>query len=137
MRIIERIDRYTGKGSFGGWASVVARNHCRMHVRKARARMRRAGPAALNSPDLPPDNVPDPAEEMLLQERRTTLYAAVQRLPERERDTVVLLVFDSRSIAEAAMALGISPASVRAALARAITRLRKMPEIWGFFLDDG
>lgn len=99
--------------------------------------MRRAGPAALNSPDLPPDNVPDPAEEMLLQERRTTLYAAVQRLPERERDTVVLLVFDSRSIAEAAMALGISPASVRAALARAITRLRKMPEIWGFFLDDG
>lgn len=90
---------------------------------------------ALDDLDEVPDSAPDPGEELALREVREVLHRALGRLPGRERDAIVLRVIEGRSSAETAEALGISQASARRAFVRGITRLRKMKEIGGLFID--
>lgn len=52
------------------------------------------------------------------------VFAAVRRLPARQREVIVLRVFLDLDIATTARQLGIAPGTVRAHLSRAITALR-------------
>ena len=130
--IIERLDRYSGQGSFAGWASAVTRNYCRMRAR--RAKRAPVDQVALEDPHLILDNAPDPEEEFFLRRRNELLYQALGRLPDRERDAIVLRLIEGRGTAETAKALKTSPASARAILARGMTRLRQMKEIEELFI---
>jgi len=89
--ILERLDRYGGRGSFAGWAIAVSKNVCRMHLRKAkRVDGRRTG---LEDAGVP-DSAPNPEEELVLLERRETVYLALGQLPDLERGAHVLRMLD-------------------------------------------
>lgn len=131
--ILERLDRYGGRGSFVGWAIAVSENVCRMQLRKAkRAGGREVG---LHEAGEIVDQAPDPEEELVLKQRRDALYRALGKLPKRERDAIVLRLLEGRDTAETAHALGVSHEATRSLVARAIFRLRRMEEIQQLAVD--
>ena len=73
-----------------------------------------------------PDNEPSPERLVFLDERSTELRLAVMKLPERQRAVIVLNVFQGHSNKEVGQVLGLSDATVRVHLFRAIQALRKM-----------
>jgi len=130
--ILERLDRYGGRGSFAGWAIAVSKNVCRMHLRKAkRVDGRRTGMEDAGVPD----SAPNPEEELVLLERRETLYLALGQLPDLERDAIVLRMLEERDASETAKALGVSRSVARSLVARAILRLRNMEQIRQLVMD--
>lgn len=132
--ILDQLDSYRGRGPFASWAVAVARNLARTQLRKAkRAGMK--GVPLEEHPDLE-DPAPDPEEELLLQQQREAFYRALDRLPDRERDTVVLGVLEGKDAHEIARALDVTPPSARTILRRAVTRLENM-ELKGELFGDG
>lgn len=73
-----------------------------------------------------PSSGPSPERVLFLDERSAELRMAVIKLPERQRAVVVLNVFQGHSTKEVSLALGLSEATVRVHLFRAIQSLRKL-----------
>ena len=72
--------------------------------------------------DIP--GAPAPEHELEQRERLAEVMAAVQALPERQREAIVLRELEGRSYDEIAMALGVGGGSVRALLNRARNSVR-------------
>src|SRR4051812_30355432 len=71
------------------------------------------------------DGVETPAQALERGERFRSVVAAVRRLPERQRDALVLQALEGRSYDEIATELGVSDGAVRQLLNRARTTLRE------------
>ena len=69
---------------------------------------------------------PSPEKTLLADERGAQLRAAVGKLPERQRAVVVLSQFQGHTAREVSQVLGLSEATVRVHLFRAIRSLRKL-----------
>jgi len=66
----------------------------------------------------------EPADgDVLRAERRRLLLGAVDRLPQRQREIVVLRFYEELAVAEIADVLAISPGAVSSSLARALDTL--------------
>src|SRR5204863_4909802 len=70
------------------------------------------------------DGVTRPDQVVESSERVRSLVASVKRLPERQRDAIVLRELEGRSYEEIAVALGVTDGAVRQLLNRARTTLR-------------
>jgi RNA polymerase sigma factor (sigma-70 family) len=67
----------------------------------------------------------EPADgDVLRAERRRALLAAVGRLPQRQREIVVLRFYEELAVAEIADVLGISAGAVSSSLSRALDSLQ-------------
>lgn len=77
--------------------------------------------AAFAGPGAAPDD-PELAAEAI--EARRRLAAAVATLPDTDREVIALRYFAELSEAEAAVALGCAPGTVKSRLSRALVRLR-------------
>lgn len=122
IRIYRKRARFSGTGSFLGWALTVCRNVCRTEARK-----RRPGPhVRLDDHGELPDRTPGPAEQLQRQERAAALYAALERLRARERDAILLRILEGRSTAEVAQLLAVKEVSVRSLIHRGLKKLRQM-----------
>ena len=135
VHIFEHVHGFKGDGSFTAWAIVVSENVCRMHLRrKSRDGARHVALDSVEhlvSPDLDlteTENVPTTAET-LQRLRQQSVYKALGRLPDRERNVVVLRLLEGRDTAETADILRVSKPAVRAILLRGMTRLKKMKEV--------
>ena len=122
IRIYRKRARFSGTGSFLGWALTVCRNVCRTEARK-----RRHGPVVRleDRGDLP-DRTPGPTERLKRQERAAALYAGLERLTARERDAILLRILEGRSTAEVAQLLAVKQVSVRSLIHRGLQKLRQM-----------
>jgi RNA polymerase sigma-70 factor (ECF subfamily) len=69
-----------------------------------------------------------PEEKLLASERGRHIAAAVAQLPERQRDVFTLCQMGGQSANEVSKALGLSEATVRVHLFRAIRKLRGLLE---------
>ena len=68
--------------------------------------------------------MPSPLEEAIDRSDAETVRAALQRLPERYRDAVLMRYWEGRSQAEIAVALGIAEGTCKSILSRARELLR-------------
>ena len=104
----------------------------RHHLRAGRRSVTREAPAG-----LPAESAWQLAERLLAvssgpsadlqrQERRARVRAALERLPERDREVLVLRHLEQLSTAEAAEVLGCSNGAVKVRLLRALQRLRDL-----------
>lgn len=99
------------------WLYRTLDNVCREYNRRSAAR-----PLALEERDL---MVADDAPRKADSERRLQrMLARIATLPERQRDVVMLRIFEDMSIADTARTLGCRPGTVKAQLNRALARLR-------------
>ena len=124
MAILNQLDQFKRNDSFASWTIKVSRNVC---FDRLRGKGAKAKEVSLDSISGLAAEGPDPLEELGRRRARPIVYTALSRLSDRERDAMVLWVLMERSLTETATALGVTEPGTRTILARAMSRLRRMP----------
>lgn len=120
MRVWQIAPRWQpGKAQFDTWLYTVALNLCRDRLRRRNR---------LDVGDVPDQADPSiPVDEKIDVERTAKAVAdALQCLPERQREAIVLQYYQDLSNIEAAEVMGVSVEALESLLARGRRRLREL-----------
>ena len=130
LKVFTHITSYREDLPFEVWFTRILINGC-LDLRKARARRLRwvlpldPVPAVRPEAASPERSVED---TLVIRERVRTIVAAVDGLPDRQRTVFVLRHFGDRTPAQIGAALGLTEATVRVHLFRAVRKLRVLLE---------
>src|SRR5262245_17135359 len=131
VKVFLHITSYREELPFEVWFTRILVNAC-LDLRKARARrLRWAVPMSSGMETAPTDPVaPEetPEQRLVSRERTDEITAAVESLPDRQRAVFTLCHLAEQTTAEVSQALGLSEATVRVHLFRAIRKLRRLLE---------
>jgi RNA polymerase sigma-70 factor (ECF subfamily) len=131
VKVFLHIDQYREELSFDVWFMRILVNACLDRL-KSRNRQQRwiASPIDDTHDERPVEqaagSAPSTEHELLARERWGQVLDAVATLPDRQRLVFTLSHLDERTAAEISAATGMSPATVRVHLFRAIRKLRLM-----------
>jgi RNA polymerase sigma-70 factor (ECF subfamily) len=110
LQAMRRLGSLRDPEAFGPWLAAIARNRARDHWRRA-------------DEVVPlPDEVPGPPHP---EGEALTVLAAIRRLPEAYRETLVLRLVEGMTGPEIAERTGLTPGSVRVNLHRGFAMLRE------------
>ena len=120
---MDRLDSFRGEASFSTWLYAIALNECRGRLRKRRARERLAQVlhAVFRVDLIPPSSVESTVIEQL---QNTALWQAIQALPDKQREVIMLRYYNELKIVDIVRVLGITDRAVRARLRTANDHLR-------------
>jgi RNA polymerase sigma-70 factor, ECF subfamily len=107
-RALERWDRLRDESWVGGWVTTTAMNVAR-----------RSSPRLFHAPR-------QPTSETAETEERLDLWRAVQRLPRRQQQAVILHYLEDLSVEQVAGAMGCGAGTAKTHLFRALQALRRM-----------
>ena len=131
IKVFTHITSYREDLPFEVWFTRILVNAC-LDLRKSRSRrLRWAMPMSSAADVLPPDPAtpePTPEQRLVSRERAREITAAVDSLPDRQRTVFTLCHLAEHTTAEVSQALGLSEATVRVHLFRAIRKLRRLLE---------
>ena len=127
LAVWQKRRQYKFPRSFKSWLYAIAVNRCRATFRRATI------PAivSLSNEETswdPPAPDPPPSETVIATETVALVVKAVMRLPRRQREVVVLRVWEGLSYAEIAKVIHRSEATVRSHMHHALTGLREYLE---------
>lgn len=129
VKVFTHITSYREDLPFEVWFTRILVNAC-LDLRKSRSRrLRWAVPmsaASDTTPAEPATSDPTPEQRLVSQERASEITAAVDSLPDRQRTVFTLCHLAEQSTAEVSQALGLSEATVRVHLFRAVRKLRRL-----------
>ncbi len=129
LKVFTHITTYREDYPFEVWFTRILVNGC-LDMRKARARRLRWAVPAPMTPGAPPLEAvaagPSPEQRLVSAERAAQISDAVARLPERQRAVFTLCHLAEQSTHDVSQALGLSEATVRVHLFRAVRKLRKL-----------
>jgi RNA polymerase sigma-70 factor (ECF subfamily) len=111
---------FRGDSAFSTWLYRIAVNTC-LNFRSARPSPGTEEPSG----DLP-DGRPSAAEGMVSRERERLVRAAIGRLPEKQRATLILKIYHELTHEEVARILGSTVGTVKANLFHAVSNLRRL-----------
>jgi RNA polymerase sigma factor (sigma-70 family) len=114
--------RFRAGAPFRPWLLQIVANEARNRRRSAGRRAQLALRASAQ--ESSGDAAPSPEASLLEAERRAALLAAVNGLPEDQRDVIALRYFAELSEEETAAALDLPRGTVKSRTARALERLR-------------
>ena len=111
----------------GKWITRVAVNVCLDHLRSRRWQFwkRASNGADGAAADLAMDAAPGPEDLLMARQIGVRIAAGLDRLSDRQRSVFVLRHYENRPLDEIAEILGLDNGTVKAHLARAVTRLRR------------
>ena len=115
--------RFREGAPFRPWLLQIVANEARNRRRSAGRRAHLALRAATKEPSG--DAAPSPEASLLSTEVRETLLAAVNELPDDQRNVIALRFFVGLSEAEVAETLSLPTGTVKSRSARALERLRE------------
>jgi RNA polymerase sigma-70 factor, ECF subfamily len=133
LKVFTHITSYREDLPFEVWFTRILVNAC-LDLRKARSRrLRWVLPIERQaSSDTPPpeavDREPTTEERLVDRARMKEIAAAVDQLPERQRTVFMLSHFAEQTTTQISAALGLSEATVRVHLFRAVRKLRRLLE---------
>lgn len=133
VKVFTHITSYREDLPFQVWFTRILVNAC-LDLRKARARRLRwvlpmERPASLDAPAPEAIDRERSTEDVLVgRARMREIAAAVDQLPERQRTVFMLSHFAGQSTRQVSEALGLSEATVRVHLFRAMRKLRRLLE---------
>jgi RNA polymerase sigma factor (sigma-70 family) len=113
--------RFRPGAPFKPWLLRIVANEARNRRRSAG---RRSALALRAAQEPSGEAAPSPEAALLGAERREQLVAALNRLPERDREALCCRYLLDLSEAETAAALGVRPGTVKSRVSRALERLR-------------
>jgi RNA polymerase sigma-70 factor (ECF subfamily) len=129
VKVFTHITSYREELPFEVWFTRILVNAC-LDLRKSRSRRLRWAVPMSSPNDIAPAEpaAPDPSPEQRLvsRERANEITAAVDSLPDRQRTVFTLCHLAEQTTAEVSQALGLSEATVRVHLFRAIRKLRRI-----------
>ncbi len=121
LRVYQSCGHYTpGKARFSTWLYTIGRNL----ALDARRRRDRRPAEPLVDEGFSADSGSGPIKQVILGQEAAGVRAAVERLPEADREAVVLRFYEDLSHADIAAVLGSSPAAVKQRIWRAMGKLR-------------
>jgi RNA polymerase sigma-70 factor (ECF subfamily) len=127
LKVFTHIASYREDLPFEVWFTRILVNRC-LDLQKARTRRLRWTVPAGTGHDAaayePPSPQPSPEQRLLASECGRAIMTAVEQLPERQRRVFTLCQIAEQSTAEVSQMLGLSEATVRVHLFRAIRKLR-------------
>jgi RNA polymerase sigma-70 factor (ECF subfamily) len=130
LKVFTHITSYREEYPFEVWFTRILVNGC-LDLRKARTRRLRWALPMSSHPDAaaPPEPVaqqPSPEDRVMSNERARQISSAVEQLPDRQRLVFTLCHMAEQTTSEVSTALGLSEATVRVHLFRAVRKLRKL-----------
>jgi RNA polymerase sigma-70 factor, ECF subfamily len=132
LKVFTHITSYREEYPFEVWFTRILVNGC-LDLRKARTRRLRwalpmSGPPNSVAPPEPAAQQPSAEERLMSSERAREITSAVEQLPDRQRLVFTLCHISEHTTSEISQALGLSEATVRVHLFRAVRKLRKLLE---------
>ncbi len=118
------LHRFRSGSPFAPWIARIATNEAKNRLRSA-GRRRRLAERASREPAL---EVVDPADVAVSGEKLRLVAAAIETLPERDREVIRYRYLLEMTEMETAAALRIAPGTVKSRLSRALARLRAVLE---------
>ncbi len=131
IRIWLRRKKFSGNGSFVGWAVAVSRNVCNTASRRKRPKRM----VRLDDVKEIRDQAPDPADDLEEHRRREVLNSAIGRIGQRERTAIIGMYMEQRTTREIARTMGVTDTAVRSLIHRACRKLGKMDEVMELMVD--
>lgn len=131
LRVVRTIEGYEHDGRFEAWLFRIAANLARDHARRARRWGNSGGPAARYGEGFEgklaetPSPVAEPRQCLSAAEDAERLQACLARLPETDREILLLRHFADLPFREIAEMLGIPVGTALARAHRALARLRR------------
>ena len=120
LRLIENLASYTGRSKITSWVLGIANNVCREQRRKSK-KWRNDSDSSLEKTTIHP--LP-PTQSLIDSEEKSRLNQAIDGLPNRQREALVLRYFESLSIADVAQVMDVSVGTVKATLNQALKKLK-------------
>lgn len=122
LRMIRNASRYQSRDQFQSWLFRIAGNLARTRLR--RRKIVRWFSFEDEKPD-PPSSDPDPLADLERKESRAEVRRAIRKLPERQRQALVLKQYQDMKYQEIADTMDLTVGSVQMLLHRAMQALRK------------
>jgi len=119
VRAWRAIRRFRGQSAFSTWLYRIAVNACLNFRAKRR-------PLTMELPESLPDTRPDVGRQLEKDDQARRVREAVQRLPEKQRATLILKIYQDLTHREVAEVLGSTVGTVKANLFHALGNLRKL-----------
>ena len=117
------------------WLTRIAVNTCLDRLRLRRWQFWRRRPSQEHEETmlaLAPAVGPSPEDKLFARQIATRLSVALAKMPDRQRSVFVLKHYENRTLEEIAGLLGIEVGTVKAHMARALTRLRvELKDLYG------
>lgn len=132
VRLVRTIGDYRHDGRFDAWLFRMATNLVRDRVRRIRAARSAgldAGAGAQDGGTLPQQRdlrTPDPAEALQRSEQIDRLQAAIDRLPDAEREVILLRHFSQLSFRQIAEVMDTPLGTALARAHRGLAHLREL-----------
>jgi len=123
----QRLDGFRGDSSIITWLFGITTRVVRHRRRKERWRRWLGGSADETAGHLPAPG-PDPLRVAEAHQAAASVYRVIDRLPERDRQILILLEIEELDAAEVGELLGITPANARLRLHRARGRFLRIYE---------
>ena len=131
VKVFTHITSYREDLPFEVWFTRILVNAC-LDLRKSRSRRLRWTVPMSSAGDMPPAEpaAPEqsPEQRLVSRERANEITEAVESLPARQRTVFTMCHLAEQTTAEVSQALGLSEATVRVHLFRAIRKLRRLLE---------
>lgn len=129
MRVIERCDEFRGDAKFSTWLYTIARNrsvdHQRKMVFRRHASLEATAPGSSQSLG---ERVPSPGPSTdrlaMRGTLRTRIAAAVEELPEEQREVFLMRQLQGLAFKEIAEVIGVSANTVKSRMRYALERLQ-------------
>jgi RNA polymerase sigma-70 factor (ECF subfamily) len=130
-RVVQRASEFNKQAKFSTWLYTIARNHCIDHSR----RMKHRRHASLDAPgrdsnsaalvDRIGQQAPEVDREAASPELRARIAAAVEDLPEEQREVFLMRQLQNLPFAEIAAVVGVSENTVKSRMRYALERLQQ------------
>lgn len=121
IRMIRSADKYQPQGQFQSWLFRIAGNQARSRLR--RQKIVRWIPWDSDRPD-PPSTTPDPYQQVADEETRQEVSRAIDKLPPRQKEALLLKQYQGLRYKEIAETMGLTVSSVQMLLHRAMLALK-------------
>ncbi len=120
IKAYKAMDKYRGEASEKTWLMRIAINQCRD--------MRRRSWFRLVDRRVTPDVLPIAHADAAIDDEREELAQALLRLPDKDREVILLYYYQNMTVTELAQTLGLVPSSVSNRLKKAREKLRVLLE---------
>lgn len=121
VRVYKNLHRFKHQSLFSTWLTRIALNHSKS-VLRARSRQRTKEQSA----EVLPWGTESPESKILSSERVKKFQSALVKLPDTQREAIVLCGLQGMSYEEAALVMKIPVGTVRSRLHKARNMLKKM-----------
>lgn len=134
-RVFAHRARFRPEAKFSTWLFTIAANLARTQLRHRHRHPQvsldaESTATAQTLGDTLASDQPAPADGLLADERAAAVRAALAKLPEEMRETILLVEFEDKSVAETAAILEVPPKTVESRLHRARKSLRERLAKW-------